>query len=244
MGFTQSSNLSPQSWFLKPLHVPHRPIQDGQRAQAQKVEFHQADRLDIILVELADHAGAAVGAIQRAKIGELAGRDQHAARVHPDVARQVFETLGELQQLWHAFLALRDTVDFRLHLARFFQRHRLHPFQRDRFGQAVAQSVGKIHHPPDIADHRLGSHGAEGGDLRHAGRAVFLLHIFDDALAPVLAEIHVEVRHGHALRIQETLEQQRVTQRIQIGDAEAVRHQRTRAGAASRADRHAVIFSP
>ena len=204
---------------FQPRHMTHRPIEYGQRAQAQEVELHQADRFDIILVELADHAGAAVGAIQRAEIGELAGRDQHTARVHADVARQIFQTTGQLQQLRHTFFALRDAVDFRFHLARFFQRHRFYAFQRNRFGQAIAQAVGKIHHAPDIADHRLGSHGAESRDLRHAGRTVFLLHIVDDALASVLAEVHVEVRHGHALGIQETLEQQHITQRVEIGDA-------------------------
>ena len=32
----------------------HRPVDDRQRAQAEEVELHQADRLDVVLVELGD----------------------------------------------------------------------------------------------------------------------------------------------------------------------------------------------
>ncbi len=63
-------------------------------------------------------------------------------------------------------------------------------------------------------------------------------------VAPVLAEIDVEVGHRHALRIEETLEQQRVAQRIEVGDAERVRDQRARARSPSGADRHAVVLRP
>ena len=45
--------------------------------------------------------------------------------------------------------------------------------------------------------------------------------VVDDAVAAVHAEVDVEVRHRHALGIQEALEQQVVAQRIEIGDAEA-----------------------
>ena len=80
-------------------HVADRPVEDGERGQAEEVELHQADRLDVVLVELRDD-GVGVGLhVQRAEVGELARRDQHAARVHADVARQALELLGEREQL-------------------------------------------------------------------------------------------------------------------------------------------------
>ena len=36
----------------------HGPVDDGQRAQAQEVELHQARGLDVVLVELRDHGDA------------------------------------------------------------------------------------------------------------------------------------------------------------------------------------------
>ncbi len=50
--------------------------------------------------------------------------------------------------------------------------------------------------------------------------AVLVAHVLDDAVAPFLAEVDVEVGHRHAFRIQETLEQQVVAQRIEVGHAE------------------------
>ena len=46
-----------------------------------------------------------------------------------------------------------------------------------------------------------------------------LLDVLDDLVAPVHAEVDVEVRHRHALGVQEALEQQVVRDRIEVGDA-------------------------
>jgi hypothetical protein len=74
--------------------------------------------------------------------------------------------------------------------------------------------------------------------------AVLVAHVLDDLVAVVLAEVDVEVGHRHALRVQEALEQQRVGKRIEVGDAQREGHQRARARAAARADRHAVGLGP
>ena len=108
----------------------------------------------------------------------------------------------------------------------------------------IDEVVGQIQHPAHIAHHRLRRHGAEGDDLRHRIGTVFLAHIFDHALAPVLAKVHVEVGHGHPFRIQETFKQQIVAQRIEIGNAQAIGDQRARTGATSRPDRHIVVLGP
>ena len=75
-------------------------------------------------------------------------------------------------------------------------------------------------------------------------RAVLLLHVLDHPVAAVLAEVDVEVGHRYPLRIEEALEQQVVAQRIEVGDAERIGHQRARARAAPRSDRHAVATWP
>ena len=88
--------------------VAQRPVEDRQRGEAEEVELDQARpprrrpcRTGLTI------AGAPSAHVQRAEIGELAGRDQHAARVHADVARQAFELLGERQQLAHLLFVLR-----------------------------------------------------------------------------------------------------------------------------------------
>ena len=99
-------------------------------------------------------------------------------------------------------------------------------------------------HAPGIADHRLRRHGAVGDDLRDAPSAVLVGDVVDDAVAAVHAEVDVEVRHRHALGVQEALEQQVVLQRVDVGDAERVGDERTCARTAPRPHRHAVGARP
>ena len=82
------------------------------------------------------------------------------------------------------------------------------------------------------------------GDLRDALRAVFVRDVFDDFVAPLHAEIDVEVGHGNALRIQEAFEEEVVGERVKVGDFQRVGDERARAGTASGADRNVVVLRP
>ena len=85
-------------------HCPHAfaidrlqgPVDDGQGAQAQEIELHQADRFDIVLVELGDHRAAAGFAEQRREVGQGRGRDDHAAGMLAGVAGQALQGPGQV----------------------------------------------------------------------------------------------------------------------------------------------------
>ncbi len=226
------------------LHEAHRLGEDGQRAQAEEVELHQADRLDVVLVELRHHRVRTLRTVQWAEIGEPARRDQHAAGVHADVARQFLELRRQPEEFLHFLFLVVTLLQLRLHLQRLRQRHRLHALDRHQLGQLVAVKVGHVEHAADVTDHRFRAQRAEGGDLRHRGVAVFVLHVLDHAIAPVLAEIDVEVGHRHPLGVEKALEQQVVAQGVEVGDRQAVGNQRAGAGAAPRSHRHAVVLGP
>jgi hypothetical protein len=230
-------------------------LQDGQRGQAQEVELHQADLLDVVLVELADRRVAAGLLVERAEVGDLARRDQHAPGVHADVAHHALDTLGQAEQGRHLFLGrlallqlgrLQAGVDqLGIGLLRHLgQRHMLARRRRDQLGDGIHMAEAHAQHPAHVAQRGLGGHGAEGGDLAHGLAAVALLHVLDHAVAVALAEVHVEVGHGHPLRVQEALEQQVVLQRVQVGDGQHIGHQRARTGAPARAHRAAVGLGP
>jgi hypothetical protein len=87
--------------------VAHRPIDDGERAQPEKIELHQARRLDVVLVELGDRRGAALFAVQRREIGEHRRRDDDAAGVRAGVARQTLERARQVDELAHLRIARR-----------------------------------------------------------------------------------------------------------------------------------------
>ena len=70
--------------------------------------------------------------------------------------------------------------------------------------------------------------------------AVETADIVDDLATAVDAEVHVDIRHGHALRVQEALKEEAVFYRVDIGDMQAVGHDAACGAAAAGADRDAV----
>src|SRR5439155_13473540 len=77
---------------------------------------------------------------------------------------------------------------------------------RHQLGQAVDVGQRNVEHTADVADRRPGCHGAEGDDLRDAVVAVLLLHVLEHALTASVVEVDVDVRHLHALEVEESLE--------------------------------------
>ena len=234
-----------------------RDFQNGERGQAQKVELDQADGFHVVFVVLAHGRVAAGLLVERAKVGELAGGDEHAARVHADVARQALELLRHFHQGFHLFVLLDALAQQRLggygvFLAlglaqaggRVLQADGLARLVGDEFADAVAKAVAHVQHAPHVTDGGARGHGAEGGDLADGFAPVFAFHVVNHAVAVGLAEVHVKVGHGHALGVQKALEQQLVLQRVQIGDLQRVGHQRASAGAAPRPHGAAVVLGP
>jgi hypothetical protein len=224
--------------------VTYRQIDNRQVAQTEEVELHQADFFDIVLVVLRNHRSATVGRIERAEVGQLARRDEHAAGVHANVAGQIFELAGQLEELADFLFGLHFFAQLRLGFERFFQRQRLVLLDRDQLRQRIAEEIGHVEHTPDVADDCLRRHGAECGDLRHRLLAIGFTHILDHPPAIVLAEVDVEVGHRYPLRVEEALEEQCVGQRIEVGDAQRIGNQRTGTGTPAGADRNPVFLAP
>ena len=66
--------------------------------------------------------------------------------------------------------------------------------------------------------------------------------IVNDFLPPLVAEIHIEIGHTDALRVQETLKDQIVTDGVDIRNADAVCGNTARAGTTARAYRDALAL--
>ena len=165
----------------------HRPVDDRQRAQAEEVELHQADRFDVVLVELGDRVLAAALAVvfgeQRAEVGQRIRRDHHAAGVLAGVAGQVFEVqrqIDEFAEIVLAVVALDELADRAVRILpglvaaaqHVFQRQRIGRLQRNELGDAVDEAVGIAQHAAGVAHHRLRRHGAVGDDLADPVAAV------------------------------------------------------------------------
>jgi hypothetical protein len=150
----------------------------------------------------------------------------------PALRARPFERARQVDQFANRLVALVQAPEF------FFLRERLverdADFERNQLRDLVDVTVVVAQHTPDVANHRLCRQRTVGDDLRDALAAIFVGDVLDDPVAPFHAEIDVEVRHRHAFGIQESLEQQVMLDRIEIGDAEDERHQGARARAAAR----------
>ena len=97
----------------------------------------------------------------------------------------------------------------------------------DQLRELVADRVGIAEHARRVTRRRAREHLAEGDDLRHALLAVLLGHVTDHLLAAAHREVDVDVRHRHALGIEEALEQQVVADRVDVGDRAGSRRRST-----------------
>ena len=119
-----------------------------------------------------------------------------------------------------------------------------HDGRRHRLGDPVAHGEGEPQDARGVLDRLLGLDRAVGDDLRDAVGAVLLDDVLDDLTAAAFVEVDVEVGHGHALGVEEALEEQAVAQRVQVGDLHGVGGHRPGARATARADPDAVLLGP
>ena len=220
----------------------HRPLDDGQGAQAEEVELDQAGGLDVVLVELGHQAAALLVTGDRREVGELGRRDHHAAGVLAGAAGDALELERHLPDFRRFLVDLEEVAQRLLLLVGLLQGHA--DFEGNHLRQAIGQAVGLALGPRHVAHHRLGGHGTESDDLAHRVAPVLLGHVVDHPVATVHAEVDVEVGHRHPLRVEETLEQQVIGQRVEVGDLLHISHQGAGARATAGAYRHAVALGP
>ncbi len=219
-------------------------FQNGQGGQAQEVKLHQTNGFHVVFVVLTHRRRAARLLVQRTKISELARRNQHTTRVHAHVAGHAFEFLGQRQQGFNFVFFVQTLGQNRLGLDGAIDGDVLPWLVGNEFADAIAEHVAHVEHTTHVTDGRASGHGAEGGNLADGIAAVFVFHVVNHAVAIGLAKVNVKVGHGDPLWIQETLKQQVVLQRIEVGNLQRIRHQRTGTRTTARPHRAAILFGP
>ena len=221
-----------------------RMVEHGQRLQAEEVELHQPGLLDIFHVELGDrHVGARV-AVHRHQLRQRPVADDDAGGMGRGVAVEAFELLRHVEQRLDDRLLLGLLGEARLALDRLGEADRVGRVLRHHLAEPVDLAVGHLQDAADVAQHRARLQRSEGDDLGDLVAAVFLLDVADHLVAPVLAEVDVEVGHRHAVGIEEALEQQREAQRVDVGDGRRIGDQRAGARAAAGPDGNALRLRP
>ena len=160
------------------------------------------------------------------------------------MAVQAFELLRDVEGAAHHRIAVALGLQARLVVDGALERHRIGGVLRHQLAELVDLTIRHLQHAADVAQHAARLQRAEGDDLRDPVAAVLVLHVMDHLVAAVLAEVDIEVRHRHALGIEEALEQEPEADRIEIGDGQRPGDQRAGAGAAARPDRDALRLRP
>ena len=215
---------------------------DVEVAQAQEVHLEQAELLDAVHLVLGDdrarprRAGAVLGlALDRQVLGERLLGDDHRGGVDAVLAAQALEALGHVDDLAGVGVGLVHLPQLAGHLVAVLvlgvrleagvqRRVAAHDQRRHGLGHLVAHAVGVAEHPGGVAHRGPGLDGGEGDDLGDVVAAVALGRVADHLVPVAGVEVHVDVGHRDARRVEEALEQQVVLDRVEVGDAQAVGH--------------------
>ncbi len=201
----QRTNLERRGPFrTRRVYGLDRPVDDGQCAQPEEIELHQANSLEPVLIELGHCRGFALHAVQRREIDDARRRDHHAAGVLAGIAHEAFQLSREVDKCANIVITLVKGAQFRLTGYRVVQLDLRLGW--DQLGDPVGEAVRLPQHPAHIPDDRPGRHGSKRDDLRHPIAPITLPDVVDDAIASLHAEVDVEIGHGDALGIEEALE--------------------------------------
>ena len=159
--------------------------------------------------------------------------------MHGRMSRKTFQTLAHVNQFSYLFIRIVQLFQLRIHRKRPVQRHI--QLGWNHLGNAVHKGVRKIHDTSHIPDDSPRRQGTEGNNLHHPVCSVFSRYIIDDLLPSLEAEVHVDIRHGDTLRIQEPLKEQVIPDRINVGNSKTVGHDTSRRGTSSRSHHNVMI---
>ena len=119
--------------------------------------------------------------------------------MHRGVARESFQPLTHIDELFHLLIRLIERFQLRILLQRQIERDV--ELCRHHLRHLVTQAVRKVHDTTHIADHTAGRQCTEGHDLSHLVFSVLFHDIVDDFLTALVAEVHVDIRHGDSFRV-------------------------------------------
>src|SRR5699024_5559967 len=201
-----------------------RVLQDGQVAQAEEVHLQKAEVLQRRHRVLGDDALVVLG--QGHVFVHRAFRYDNARRVRGGVARHTLQGLGRVYERVEFLIAFVHLAQLPGELHGLVQGHA--DGEGDLLCDCVAFGVAYVQGAAGVPYRRPRRHRAEGDDLCDVVRAVLAVHVVYDLAPAAEAGGYADLRHGHALGVQETLEMEAVLDGVHVRYAEAVAHDAAR----------------
>ena len=198
------------------VHQIERLAHARQHAEAEHIDFQDAQRVEIVLVPFDESAVVHRRIADRHHFVEPAAGDDEAADMLREMTREAVDLLRECNDLAHA-PALRVEAG----AGDGILRYRATAAAPDRGRQRADGVFAKTKGLADLADRRAAAIGNHGGGDAGAFAPVFAVDILDDLFAPLMLKIDVDVGRFAPLRRDETLEQKIGAVGIDLGHAEA-----------------------
>ena len=211
-------------------------------AQPQKVHFEHSERFDLYHVELSGYIFAV--SLERNVVHNRFFADNNACGVHTGVSGKPLHLYRHVDYFMQFFVRIVNIYQIRnadvctvfkeFHSKRlFYGRLAVH-----KFGDFIYAGIRNFIHARNVFYRRLGRKGTESDYLRNSVRTVFSSDIFHDFAATRIRNIHVEVRHGYPFPVKETLENQVISQRLDVRYSDRICDYTRNAGASARTDRN------
>ena len=155
--------------------------------------------------------------------------------MHSRMPWQTFQTFCRVDQPLDLWVILIHLAQIRTHFQSQIQCHA--KIIRHCLCDGIHIIVWHIHDTPDITNDPLCLESPKGDDLGHTVLAIFFNNIINDLTSAVEAEVDINIRHGYTFRVQKSLKQKIVTDRIDIGDTGRIGNQTSGCTASSRSYR-------
>ena len=214
-------------------------LYDGEGPKPQEIHFQEPELLKRRHRVLRCN-GSVLSAGERYILYCRPAGNHNAGGMHGCIPGKSLQAPGHVDQVTRGFILLILAGKIRILLQSLVQCDV--QFLRDHLCDAVALAVWHIQRSAHIPDDAPRGHRTESHDLDDPVPAVFPDYIVDDLLSSLEAEIHIDIRHRDALRVQEALKEQIVADRVQFSDPERVRHDRTCRRATPRPHDDAVVL--
>ncbi len=220
-------------------HLLNGRFQDRQGFQPKKIHLQHSSVFNHFTIKLGYIQICIFCCGNGYVVGQLVGSNNHTCSVNSGIPDRSFQRFGHLQSIGFKIITFFDLLQFP-HLFKSIFKRDADRF-RNQFGEAVCIGKGQIQHACHIPDRRSCRHRSKSDDMCNLRFSIFFNHIIDHALASVIIKIDIYIRHRYPLGIQESLKQQIIFQRIDVGYTGAIGYNRTCCRPTSRPNKYIHI---
>ena len=228
-----------------PAHVAFRILHHREGLQPQEVHLQQAGVINGAHITLGHHFTLRVTQVISGEghvFIQRAVTNHHTGGVHAYVSHRAFQLLGVVPDFAVGVILFHQVAQVLTGGITLIQCHAGTAF--DELGNLVAVAVAHIQHAGHVLDNRFGTHGTVGDDVRHGAFTVFVAHVVNHFRSAGLAEVDINIRGAHTLRVQESFENEVEGVGVDVCDFHHIGHQRTGGRTTARAHGNIVVLCP